>query len=52
MIPLVPISEILSVLLASNAGQAGLCITWSETLKSGFPATRLNGIKEPRLGKR
>ena len=34
MIPLVPISEILSVLLASNAGQSGLCITRGQLFKA------------------
>ena len=40
MIPLVSISEILSD-LASVAAQTGLCLSWSQTPKTGFLATRL-----------
>ena len=36
IIPLVSISEILSLSLASVAAQAGLCLTWSKTPKTGF----------------
>ena len=42
IIHLVSMSEILSLYLASVAGQAGLCPTWSQTLKTGFLMTRLN----------
>ena len=38
---LVSISEISSLYLASVAVQAGLCLTWSQTLKTGFLVTRL-----------
>ena len=41
IIPLVSISEILSLYLASVAAQAGLCLIWSETPKTGFLVTRL-----------
>ena len=40
-IPLVSISEISSLYLASLAVQAGLCLSWSQTLKIGFLMTRL-----------
>ena len=40
-IPLLSKSEILSVLLFSEAVQPGLCQTWSETPKTGFLRTRL-----------
>ena len=36
IIPLVSISKISSLYLASVAAQAGLCLTWSQTLKTGF----------------
>ena len=36
IIPLVSISEISSLFLASVAAQAGLCLTWSQTPKTGF----------------
>ena len=42
IIPLVSISEISSLWLASVAEQAGLSLTWSETLKTGFLMMRLN----------
>ena len=38
---LVSISEISSLYLASVAAQAGFCLTWSQTLKTGFLVTRL-----------
>ena len=41
IIPLVSISEISSLCLASVAEQAGLSLTWSQTPKTGFLATRL-----------
>ena len=41
LIPLVSISKISSLYLASLAGQAGLCLTWSQTPKTGFLLTRL-----------
>ena len=40
IIPLVSISETSSLYLASVAAQAGLCLTWSQTLKTGFLMTR------------
>ena len=40
-IPLLPQSEISSILTYSVAVQPGLCQTWSETPKTGFLATRL-----------
>ena len=36
IIPLVSISQISSLYLASMAAQAGFCLTWSKTLKTGF----------------
>ena len=36
IIPLASISEISNLYLASVAEQAGLCLTWSETPKTGF----------------
>ena len=42
IIPLVSISEISSLCLASLAAQSGLCLTWSQTPKTGFLVTRLN----------
>ena len=41
IIPLVSISEISSLYLASLAAQAGLCLTWSQTPKTVFLVTRL-----------
>ena len=41
IIPVVAISEISSHNLASLAAQAGLCLTWSQTLKTGFLVTTL-----------
>ena len=40
-IPLLPKSEISSLLLSSVAVQPVLCRTWSETPKTGFLTTRL-----------
>ena len=40
-IPLVSISEISSLYLASVAAQTGLCLTWSQTPNTGFLVTRL-----------
>ena len=40
-IPLVSISEIASLNLASVAVQAGLSLPWSQTPKTGFLVTRL-----------
>ena len=42
MIPQVYISEISSLHLASVAAQAGLCLTWSQTPKTGLLVTGLN----------
>ena len=39
IIPLISISEISSLYLASVAAQAGLCLTWSQTPKTGFLVT-------------
>ena len=36
IIPLVSLSEISSLYLASVAAQACLCLTWSQTPKTGF----------------
>ena len=41
ILPLVSISELSSLCLASLAAQAGLCPTWSQTPKTGFLVTRL-----------
>ena len=41
VIPLVSISEISSLYLASVVAQAGLCLAWSQTSKTGFLVTRL-----------
>ena len=41
MIYLVSISEISSLHLVSVAAQAGLCLTWSQTSKTGFLMMRL-----------
>ena len=41
IIPLVSISKISSVYLASVAAQAGLSLSWSETPKTGFLMMRL-----------
>ena len=40
-IPLLRTYEISSPLPSSVTVQPGLCQTWSETLKTGFPITRL-----------
>ena len=40
-IPLLPKSEILSLYPSSVAVQQGLCLTWSETPKTGFLTMRL-----------
>ena len=45
-IPLLPTSEISSLLSSSVAVQTGLCRTWSETPKTGFLTTRLNSLAE------
>ena len=39
--PLLPKSEISRIYPSSLAVQPGSCRTWSETLKTGFPTTRL-----------
>ena len=44
IIPLVSISEIQSLYLASVAAQANLCITWLQTPKTGFLMMRLKCI--------
>ena len=41
IIPLVFISEISSLYLASLAAQAGLCLTWLQTSNTGFLLTKL-----------
>ena len=41
IIPLVSISETSSLSLAFVAAQAGLCLPWSKTPKTGFLVTRL-----------
>ena len=41
IIPLVSISKISSLYLTSVAAQTGLCLTWSQTPKTGFLVTRL-----------
>ena len=41
LICLVSVSEMSSLYLASVAGQAGLCLTWSQTPKTGFLMRRL-----------
>ena len=41
VIPLISISEISSLYIASVAAQAGLSHTWSKTPKTGFLVTRL-----------
>ena len=40
IIPLVSVSEISSLYLASLAAQPGLCLTWSQTTKTRFLVTR------------
>ena len=44
IIPLVPISEISNLYLASVAAQAGLSLPWSQTPKTGFLVTRIRMI--------
>ena len=41
MIPLISVSEIASLYLASVAAQASLCLTWSQIPKTDFLVTRL-----------
>ena len=41
IIPLVSIFEISRLCLASVAAQAGLCLTWSQTTKTGYLTTTL-----------
>ena len=41
IIPLVSISKISSLYLVSVTVQTGLCLTWSQTLKTGFLVTGL-----------
>ena len=41
IIPLASLSNISRLCLASVAEQAGLCLTWSQTPKTGFLVTRL-----------
>ena len=41
IIPLVSVFEISRLYFASVAAQAGLCLTWSQTLNTGFLVTRL-----------
>ena len=49
IIPLVSISDISNVYLASVAAQASLSLTWSQTPKTGFLVTRLNCEHQERL---
>ena len=50
-IPLLSKSEISSLQPSSVGLQPGLCLTWSETLKTGFIRTRLNyGADETGCG--
>ena len=46
----VSISEITSLYLASVAAQAGLCLIWSQTPKTGFLVTRLISVKVKSQG--
>ena len=48
IIPLVSISEISSLYLASVAAQASLSLPWSQTLKTSFHVTRLIIIEVSR----
>ena len=50
IIPPVSISKMSSLCLASVAVQTGLCLTWSQTPKTGFLVTKLifNGAKCPK----
>ena len=41
ILPLVSIYEIASLYIASVATKAGLCLTWSQTPKTGFLMARL-----------
>ena len=43
-IPLLPESEILSLYPSPVAEQAGLCQTWSETLKTSFLTTSVTSL--------
>ena len=45
IIPLVSVSEISSFHIPSVAAQAGFCLTWSQTQKTGFLVTGLNYLK-------
>ena len=49
-IPLLPKSEISSLLPSSVAAQSGLCRTWSKTPKTGFLRTRLKCKHVHELG--
>ena len=42
ILPLLSISELSSLNIASVPAQAGLSLTWTKTLKTGFLVTRLN----------
>ena len=44
IIPLVSISEIPNLYLASVAAQAGLCLMWQQTPKTGFLVTRFKSL--------
>ena len=44
ILPLVSIPEISSLYFASVDEQAGLCLTWSQTPKTGFVVTRLSCV--------
>ena len=50
IIPLVSISEISSVYLASVAAQAGLSLPWWQTPKTVFLMSRLKCVQYPRHG--
>ena len=48
-IPLVSIFEMSSLCLASASAHAGLCLTWSQTPKTGFLVTRLTWSEDRNL---
>ena len=52
IIPIVSISKISSLGLASMAAQVSLSLPWSQTPKTGFFVTRLKGKQAPRTTSR